>query len=202
MLEFTPSVASISLLGVFNLVRANFISNGGCSMSIPGGSADPNTLAESLRTTLPRKVVDSRFRASTLEKSADPCLFRLPIESIRACFSSVWGAMAALKGSENRPCFVTIGVDLLEHIFRSNEILSYVERTTQIVRRNKDVIGLWCGSSADTKEKISGICESHLKFELIEGALTVHSMKPPTPITTIKYDSSYGYPHPEMVPVV
>jgi hypothetical protein len=104
--------------------------------------------------------------------------------------------MASLKGSKSRPLIGTISVDALESIIEGHELLHYLSRTIELVRKNRDVMALTCGDSSVLKKRLSDFSDVHSKYEMINDTLVIHGLKPSGPITQISYDYSRGYPYP------
>jgi KaiC/GvpD/RAD55 family RecA-like ATPase len=196
LLEFGPELPQRVHSGIYNIAFSNFILNGGCVLSVPGEGASPQEVISLLKLTIPAKVISRNLLIGTFEKYDNTQVFYLNPNSIKATFDSMWKGMASLKGRKSRPLIGTISVDIFESIFESHELLHYLSRTIELVRKNRDVMALACGDSSVLKKRLSDLSDVHSKYEMINNTLVIHGLKPSGPITQISYDYSRGYPYP------
>jgi hypothetical protein len=110
--------------------------------------------------------------------------------------------MAALKGEKNRSLMGMIGVDELESLFEPRELLFYLSRTIQIVRKNRDCVALTVGNSSSLKDKLADLSDIYAKYEVVNDTQTIHGIKPPGPVIQISYEYSRGYPYPVFTPIL
>jgi hypothetical protein len=202
LLEFGADLNPTSHEGINNAIFSNFILNGGCALTVPSGGANPKEIMDLARLTVSSRLLSSSFSIGTFERVGAPYTFVLNTASTEACFNSLWKKMAALKGRRNRSLVGIIGVDELESLFESRELLFYLCRTIQIVRKNQDCLALTVGSSSSLKNKLADLSDSYGKYEVINHTQTIHGIKPPGPIIQISYDYSRGYPYPVYTPVL
>jgi KaiC/GvpD/RAD55 family RecA-like ATPase len=202
LLEFGENLNPAVHNGIFNVIYSNFILNGGCGLTIPGGGSDLQEVVDLAKLSMPADAVVKYLAVGAFEKYDDPSFFYLPPTSIEDCFDTLWKRIAALKGGTNRPLTSVIGVDLLESIFDNQKLLYYLSRTLQLVRRNQDVIALTCGNSSNLRHKLADLSDIHAKYETIDESLVLHSLNPPGPFMHIAYDFSRGYPYPVFTPIL
>jgi KaiC/GvpD/RAD55 family RecA-like ATPase len=196
LLEFGPELPQRVALGIYNLAFSNFILNGGCVLSVPGEGASPPEVISLLKLTIPARAISKNLLIGAFEKYDNAQVFYLNPNSIKTTFESMWKSMASLKGRMRRPLIGTISVDIFESIFEGHELLHYLSRTIELVRRNRDVMALACGDSSVLKKRLSDLSDVHSKYEMINGTLVIHGLKPSGPFTQISYDYSRGYPYP------
>jgi hypothetical protein len=201
LLEFGPELPQRVHLGIYNIAFSNFILNGGCVLSVPGEGASPPEVLGLLKLTIPAKAISKNLLIGAFEKYDNAQVFYLNPDSIKDTFDSMWKSMASLKGRKSRPLIGTISVDTFESIFEGHELLHYLSRTIEIVRRNRDVVALTCGDSSILKKRLSDFSDVHSKYEMINDTLVIHGLKPSGPITQISYDYSRGYPYPAFITV-
>jgi KaiC/GvpD/RAD55 family RecA-like ATPase len=202
LLEFGENLNSAVHYGIYNIVFCNFILNGGCALKVPGGGGKYTEIAKLARLILPAESVSKNLAVGAFEKYDDPWFFSLSSVSIEDCFNQLWTKMADLKGKTKRPLVVMLGLDTLESLFGERELLYYISRTCQLVRRNADLLALACGNSSRLASQLKGLCDFHAKFEIIDDSLTVHSINPPGPIVHVYYDYERGFPYPMLTPVL
>jgi KaiC/GvpD/RAD55 family RecA-like ATPase len=196
LLEFGPELPQRVHLGIYNMAFSNFILNGGCVLSVPGEGASPPEVLGLLKLTIPTKAISKNLLIGAFEKYDSAQALYLNPNSIQETFDSMWKSMASLKGSKSRPLIGTISVDTFESIFEGHELLHYLSRTIELVRKNRDVMALTCGDSSVLKKRLSDFSDVHSKYEMINDTLVIHGLKPSGPITQISYDYSRGYPYP------
>ena len=201
LLEFGPELPQRVHLGIYNIAFSNFILNGGCVLSVPGEGASPPEVLGLLKLTIPAKEISKNLLIGAFEKYDSAQALYLNPNSIKDTFNSMWKSMASLKGRKSRPLIGTISVDTFESIFEGHELLHYLSRTIEIVRRNRDVVALTCGDSSILKKRLSDFSDVHSKYEMINDTLVIHGLKPSGPITQISYDYSRGYPYPAFTTV-
>ncbi|MGD0639023.1 MAG: ATPase domain-containing protein [Nitrososphaerales archaeon] len=202
LLEFGENLNSAVHYGTYNIIFCNFILNGGCALKVPGGGGKYAEIAQLAKLILPAESVQKNLAIGVFEKYDDPCFFSLSSVSIEDCFGQLWTKMADLKGRTKRPLIMMIGLDTLESLFGERELLYYLSRTCQLIRRNADLLTLTCGYSSKLGGQLKGLCDFHAKFEIIDDSLTVHSINPPGPIVHINYDYTRGFPYPMLTPVL
>jgi KaiC/GvpD/RAD55 family RecA-like ATPase len=202
LLEFGADLNPTSHAGIYNIIFSNFILNGGCAFTAPTGGANPKEIVDLARLTVPPPLLSDGFAVGTFERSAEPCTFFLDTTSIEACFNSLWKEMAALKGPKDRSLGGMIGIDELESLFEPRELLFYLSRTIQIVRKNQDCVALKVGNSSSLKNKLADLSDTYAKWEVVNDTQTIHGIKPPGPIIQISYEYSRGYPYPVFTPVL
>ncbi|MGA2666393.1 MAG: hypothetical protein ABSF83_15765, partial [Nitrososphaerales archaeon] len=202
LLEFGQDLNPAVHYGGFNIIFANFIMNGGCAMTIPGGGASIGEIVALAKLAMPAEAVSERFIVGAFEKYDSPNIFLLSPTSIRDCFDTVSAKVAAVKGKANRAIVGLISVDVLESIFEERELLYFLSRMMQNVRRNQDILALKCGYSSTLKAKLADLCDVHVKYETISEAHTIHGINPPGPFMHVMYDYSRGYPYPVFTPIL
>ena len=202
LLEFGENLNSAVHYGIYNLVCCNFILNGGCALKVPGGGGKYTEIPRLARLILPAESVSKNLAVGVFERYDDPWFFALSSVSIKDCFNELWAKMADLKGETKRPLVMVIGLDTLESLFAESELLYYISRTCQLVRRNGDLLTLTCGNSSGLRGQLKDLCDFHAKFEIIDDSLTVHSINPPGPIVHVYYDYERGFPYPMLTPVL
>jgi KaiC/GvpD/RAD55 family RecA-like ATPase len=201
LLEFGPELPQRVLLGIYNLAFSNFILNGGCVLSVPGEGTSPPEVISLLKLTIPTRAISKNLLIGAFERYDNAQVFYLNPNSIKATFESMWKNMASLKGRKSRPLIGTISVDIFESIFEGHQLLHYLSRTIELVRRNQDVMAMTCGDSSVLKKRLSDLSDVHLKYEMINDTLVTHGLKPSGPVTQISYDYSRGYPFPAFTTV-
>ena len=66
---------------------------------------------------------------------------------------------------------------------------------------NKDVLAVFTSSNCLTRDSIISVSDSHLLFEMWNGALMLQALKPLGPLMAVKYDYSKGFPQITLTPV-
>ena len=118
LLEFGENLNQAVHDGIFDVIYSNFILNGGCGLTIPGGGSDLQEVVDLANLAMSKKDAVVRYLAvGAFEKYDDPSFFYLPPTSIEDCFDTLWwNRIAAVEGVTNRPLTSVTGVDLLESI--------------------------------------------------------------------------------------
>lgn len=209
LLELGKYLDSDWHLPLTTTISCNFLLNGGCNALIPTSGLIPESVKESRLRYLPKEIVETSLRIGHFGETSsdDPCFFKLDpssmsktyelffkeVERIRVCPGDVSG--------RRRPCLFGVGVDKLEAIFGDEVLAQYYQRGAALTRQGGDAGILIAKHSTKSNDKLADLVDTYLKLDVIDGALVVYSLKPPSRIYHVEYDYSRGYPNVKLTPV-
>ena len=200
-LDHGSGIPPYSLLPFDLIIQSNFIASGGCVVSIPSAGISPDMVLGPLRAILPPSSVESSVRIGFFEKFSDPCTFALDTNAADTTFSNLRKAIDGVKGASNRPCFIELGLDKLEYVHGKREVIKQIALEMTTARRSGDVLVSIVGDFTKSKGSISAISDSHAIFESVNDTLTTQILSPTTPIMSISYDYSAGFPAISFTPI-
>ncbi len=206
LLELGKYLGSDWHLPLTTSIACNFISNGGCNMSIPTSGLTPENIKESRLRHLNAETVESSLRIGHFGEtsSSEKCLFQMDPSSPMKSFEQVWNETDKIRTDENggrRACLMFLGMDKLEAVFRPENLAQLDARGAAMIAHYGDVGIFIAKHSTKRKDSLADVVDTYLKLDEMDGALTICSLKPPSRIYHVEYDHSRGYPDVKMTPV-
>ncbi len=184
-------------------IRMNMLAQGGGVVVIPFGGVRPQYISESIKPYLNEQDVKEGQKIGIFgEHIQDKGYFKLDRVSFKKSMENLRDAIQELRKNGRKPCFLLLGVDKLEHIYPSDEIMKEISEIIIRVREDDDVVIFGSRASSEIKDKIADICDMHLCVKEVEGAMVVYTVKPPSPLMYAYYDYSAGFPKLRLTPVV
>jgi len=191
-----PLLASIS---------CNFIANGGCTAFLPVLGVSPEMVDEAHLSILPKEIVESSIRIAHFGETpaTDTCFFQLDPSSLSKSFDMFWQVVGQLTkvGEGRRPNLTILSIDRLEMMFGHEYITPIFARGPAMTRYYGDATIYIAKHSTTGKGTLADATTMHLKLDEIDGALVIHSVRPPSRIHKVSYDYSQGYPSVKLTPV-
>ena len=191
-----PLLASIS---------CNFIANGGCTAFLPALGVPPEMVHEAHLSILPKEIVESSLRIAHFGETpaTDACFFQLDPSSLSKSFDMFWQVVGQLTkvGEGRRPNLTILSIDRLEMMFGHEYITPIFSRGPAMTRYYGDATIFIAKHSTSGKDTLADATTMHLKLDEIDGALVIHSVRPPSRIHKVSYDYSQGYPSVKLTPV-
>jgi KaiC/GvpD/RAD55 family RecA-like ATPase len=204
LVELGKNVTLQEVLPTFGTVMCNMLATGGCNVAIPNADAMPDTALGLVSPYISESIVKSSLRIGIYgEFHQHPCLFALDPSSAAKTYEIFWRVVQSVKGSEEmRPCRWYIGVDALEALYGTDDILKYTMMSIHKVKHYNDFLTLVAKDRTQTKQLLSDLADTHVKFEEVNGALLLYSIKPVSQTYNVDYDYICGYPSPKLTPII
>jgi KaiC/GvpD/RAD55 family RecA-like ATPase len=183
---------------MYEMIRANFLLNGGSCLVVP---APPTTARMVLDTTIPYvgdDIVRSRLRVvSYTPTTPHPSVVDVSNKSLEEVFNIQAKTVQDLKRqSNNAGTLCILNMDIFESFagVAKSSMGSYIVRGGSMIREFGDVLVMLAKPGTESIQLISDNCDMHLKLEEVNGSLVMYGKRPPTNPYGIKYDFSEGYP--------
>ncbi|MDG6904790.1 MAG: hypothetical protein JRN20_03275 [Nitrososphaerota archaeon] len=203
LVEFGKYFGSVSFNLLSTMIRCNFLMNGGCNITIPSPGVSSFRIKGAVSNYVPKSIIDEGVRVSRFDADdQDPSFFKLDNSSSSKAMYEFLSEAQKLKGSTNRPCLWTIGVESLEYSYSEEEAFRFCQSVVQKVRRLNDACYIVAKYGSNLVRALSDIVDIHLKFESLDGTAMASSFKPWSQLYQISYDYSQGYPLPVLLPIV
>jgi circadian clock protein KaiC len=198
--ENTVSPQSLRLL--VNMIRANFVNQGGACFSVSSGSFSSENLAESLRPYIGDKALEERVRIVEFNSQlpSKPSILKPRGQSMRDLAESykAWGVLKETSTS----MMVTFDFDRLVQIYGEDMTLPGFAEIEEGLRDDETFsIGI---SSRPTKlrDEFLRQADYHIKIQDWNGHLLIYGVKPFTQVHGATFNFDKGYPCLDLVEIV
>ena len=203
LIDVDSSVSPVEIRSILNMMRANFINQGGPCVIVPTGAYSSNTVAESLSQYVGWQAMDDRVRILEYNQSLAPKKWRLVMKGNLSddvkTFAHAWDELA--KVSPHR--LLDISVDKAVQVYGRDELS--VPGLTELGANMRDTEGLNMAiSSTDSKlrDQWLSVVDYHLKIKNAEGSLVIYGVKPFTPLYGVDLNFDKGYPVLNLMEIV
>lgn len=203
LLEVGKTVGLEYFIPLVTSIGCNFLAQRGCCVFIPAGGVTPEMVKKGISPYVEEDVVKSGLRVGHFEKTKeDPSFFRFDAHSVEECFRALWSKIDEVKGREARPCIISIGIDTIEYTYGPEGLVKQIVAAINRVRTQMDALILEVKAGSAVKQQLSDLSDLHIKLNELEGSLVIYSTKPPSPIHSLNYDYSEGYPKATLTPIL
>ena len=203
VLELGRYIGSEWQMPLTTSLACNFILNGGCCLSIPAAGINPEMIKESRRGYLPKETIEAYQRVGHFGEtsSEDRTFFAMDPDSAARSFELGWKEIGRMRGPEERPCLIMLGMDRLETVLGPESIGPLNARGAAMTAQYGDVIINVVKHTTVNKEALEDLSDICLRLDQIEGAMVLYSTKPPSRIHHVEYSHRRGYPEVGLTPV-
>ncbi len=203
LLEMGGNVGPDWHLPLLSMMACNFILNRGCALILPAGGITPTMVKESVALHIPKETLKGHLRIAHYEQyHRDPIFLKLDSHSITRTFETLWREVQKLRKKSNQPCFMFLGIDVMEAIHGQQSLIRNIITSIQRVRYYGDILMLAVKHSTQSKNAVSDMATTHIRMDELDGSLILYSVKPPSLIHHVEYDFSPGYPRVFLTPIV
>jgi KaiC/GvpD/RAD55 family RecA-like ATPase len=201
LLELDSTVPPLGLRLIMNIIRANFVKQGGACFIVPTGSYSSQNVAESLGPLVGEETLNEKVRIAEYNSTAPDAKWRMLLKGefmtdINTFYKS-WTALARNSSS----MMLNVDLDKLVQVYGEDLALPGFAGLGEGMR---DVGALNLGmASRDTKvkEEFLRTADYHLRVKMTDGSLLVSGVKPFTPLYGVRF-SHNGHPELTLVEVV
>ncbi len=203
LIDVDSSVSPIEIRTILNMMRANFINQGGPCVIVPTAAYSSDTVADSLSQYVGWEAVDERVRILEYNQSLAPKKWRLVMKGNLSddvkTFARAWDELA--KISPHR--MLDINVDKAVQVYGRDELS--VPGLTELGANTRDTEGLNIAiASTDSKlrDQWLSAVDYHLKIKNADGSLVMYGVKPFTPLYGVDLNFDKGYPVLNLMEIV
>ncbi len=187
---------------LLNVMRANFVNQGGACFILPTGGYSSDNVAEALRPLIGEAVMDERVRIAAYGRNSSPREWKVQLsgqlqEDVRT-FAKVWTPLARNTAGT----IVSVNLDRLVAIYGEDLALPGFTEIGEGLRDTGTV--QICTSSIPTRVRQDTLrnADYHLKVQNEGGSFLIYGIKPFTPAYAAKSEWDKGYPTITLIPVV
>jgi archaellum biogenesis ATPase FlaH len=200
--DFDSSVPPLDIRGILNMVRANFVNQGGACFIVPTGAFSSDTVAESLSSYTGWEAIEKRVRIMEYNPALPPKKWRTQLkgklsEDVKT-FMHSWQELRSISSD------VMLNVDLDKVAQMYGEEWALPE-FSDMGAGIKESGALYLGvASRDTKLRDESLrsADYHLKLRSVDGSLVLYGVKPFTPVYGVSLNFDLGYPSLKLIEVV
>ncbi len=201
--DFDSSVSPLDIRGILNMVRANFVNQGGACFIAPTGAFSSDTVAESLSSYTGWEAMEKRVRIMEYNPSLPPKKWRIQLkgklsEDIKM-FMYSWQELRLVVSSD---VMLDVDLDKVAQMYGEEWALPEFSALGAGIR---DSGALYLGvASRDTKLREESLrsADYHLKLRSVDGSLVLYGVKPFTPVYGVSLNFDGGYPGLKLIEVV
>ncbi len=202
LLELESPVPPLSLRVLLNIMRANFINQGGSCFIVPTGSYSSESVAESLRPIVGDEAFEERVRITEYNPSLPDRKWRIMLKGDLladvSTFHKAWISLA--RATPN--VMLNGDLDKLVQVYGEGAALPGFAGLGESLRDGK-AMNLQVGSrDTKMKDEFKRTADYHLKIKVVEGSFLICGVKPFTPFHGARLSYQKGYPSLNLVEAV
>jgi KaiC/GvpD/RAD55 family RecA-like ATPase len=202
MIDTDSNVAPQSLRLLVNLIRSNFINQGGACFSVSTGTFSSESSAEALRPYVGDKALAERVRIVEFNPQLPPKPWRLKVRGqLMSDLAEFYKAWNVLKETSTG-MMLTMNFDKLVQVYGEDLTLpGFTEMGEGLRDEGAFSIGI---SSRNTKvrEEFLRQADYHIKVQSWNGHLLIYGVKPFTHIYGATFNFDKGYPSLDLIEIV
>jgi len=202
LFDLESPVPPLGLRLLLNIIRANFVKQGGACFIVPSGTYSSQSVAESLQPLVGEAAFNERVRITEYNSTLPDAKWRLPLKGEFVAdvntFYKHWTAVA--KTSPNM--MLNVDLDKLVQVYGEDLALPGFAGLGEGMR---DVGALNLGVASrgtKVKEEFLRTADYHLRIRMTDGSLLVCGVKPFTPLFGARFGHGNGQPELALVEVV
>src|SRR2546426_3756808 len=202
MIDTESNVSPQSLRLLINMIRSNFISQGGACFSVSTGTFSSESSAEALRPYVGDKALAERVRIAEFNPQLPSKTWRLKMRGqLMSDLAEFYKAWNALKEASSG-MMLTMNFDKLVQVYGEDLTLpGFTEVGEGLRDEGAFSIGI---SSRNTKvrEEFLRQADYHIKIQSWNGHLLIYGVKPFTHIHGATFNFDKGYPSLDLIEIV
>jgi len=202
LIDVDSNVSPVDMQGILNMMRANFVNQGGACFIVPTGAYSSEAIAASLKQYVPPAALEERVRitefnpAYALEKWRVQVKVKL-LDDVKT-FVRVWNELESTSSDK----MMEVDFDKVAQVY--GEDLS-LPGFSELGSGMRDAGALNIGvASRHTRlrEEFLRTADYHLKIQEIEGSLVMYGVKPFTAVYGVNLNYDSGYPILKLMEIV
>jgi KaiC/GvpD/RAD55 family RecA-like ATPase len=187
---------------LLNIMRANFVNQGGACFILPTGGYSSDNVAKALRPLVGEPAMKERVRIAAYNRNSSPKEWKVQLsgelqEDVRT-FTRTWAPLA----KNTAGTIVSVDLDRLATVYGDEFALPGF---TEIGEELRDAEALQiCTSSIPTKVRQDTLrnADYHLKVQNEGGSLLIYGIKPFTQEYAVRAEFDKAYPVIKLIPIV
>ncbi|HVH14479.1 MAG TPA: gas vesicle protein GvpD P-loop domain-containing protein [Candidatus Angelobacter sp.] len=187
---------------LLNIMRANFVNQGGACFILPTGGYSSENVSKALTPLVGEAAMNERVRIAAYSRNSSPKEWKVQLsgqlqEDVRT-FAETWAPLA----KNTAGTIVSVNLDRLAAVYGDDSALPGF---TEIGEGLRDAEALQvCTSSIPTKVRQDTLrnADYHLKVQNEGGCFIVYGIKPFTQEYAVRAEFDEGYPTITLIPVV
>lgn len=202
LIDLDSSTSPSAVQMFLNIMKANWVNQGGSCFILPLASVSADSAGEMLRPYIGNEALDERVRIVDFNLDSTPKKWKVSLKgklsTDMVSFMAGWKTLDDISS----PKMLMIDYDKVQQIY--GEDLS-LPGFTEISANMRDYGALNIGLAfrhTKIRDDFLRIADYHLKIRSGEGSFLVFGVKPFTPICGVKFDIGKGYPTLKLVPMV
>lgn len=203
LIDSDSNVSPQSLRLLINMIRSNFVNQGGSCFSVSTGTFSSESQADSLRPYVGDKVLEERVRIVEFNHSqlpTKPWILK-PKGHQMSDLSDTYNAWNALRG-KSTSMMVTFSFDKLVQVYGEDLTLRGFNEIEEGLRdENTFSVGI-SSRSSKLRDEFLRQADYHLKLQDWDGCLLVYGVKPATHLQAATFNFEKGYPSLDLVEIV
>jgi KaiC/GvpD/RAD55 family RecA-like ATPase len=203
LMDLDSNVSPQSLKVLINMIRSNFVNQGGACFSVSTGTFSSESQAESLRPYVGDKALEERVRIVEFNHAllpSKPYMLK-PKGRQMSDLSDSYKAWNALK-EKSTGMMVTFNFDKLVQIYGEDLTLpGFTEMEEGLRDDHSFSIGI-SSRSSKLRDEFLRQADYHLKLQDWDGRLLVYGVKPATHLQAATFNFEKGYPSLELTEIV
>ncbi len=189
-----------------SMISSNFIANGGCVVALPTAGATGEMIRRFKTPHFRKEVLEQRWKVARFNEASagDPYSFQLDPTSAMKSLQIFWKTVEKMSKAGNRkalPHLSILGIDRIETTFGEGEIVKLQALTSAMLSKGHGTILAITRQFTKSNQFLVGVTGRYLKLYQINGRLVLYSIKPPSKMYVVDYDSSKGYPTVNLTPM-
>ena len=202
MIDTESDVSPQSLRLLINMIRSNFVNQGGACFSVSTGTFSSESSAEALRPYVGDKALGERVRIVEFNSQLPPKPWRLKLRGqLMSDLAEFYRSWNALKETSTG-MMLTMNFDKLVQVYGEEVTLpGFTEIGEGLRDEGAFSIGI---SSRNTKvrEEFLRQADYHIKVQSWSGHLLIYGVKPFTHIHGATFNFDKGYPSLDLIEIV
>lgn len=203
LIDLNASTVSPEALRILlNIIRANFVNQGGSSINIPSATLSSESVAESLKPLVGNATLEERVRIAEYNQGLPPRRWRIHLkgkllEDVNL-FNSCWNELRAISSST----LLTSDFDRIVQTYGEDLTLPGLAEIGANIRDSGALsIGV-ASQPTKVREEFLRIADYHLKMQHFNGSLVIYGVKPFTNIHGLAFAFERGCPSLRLTEVV
>ena len=202
MIDTDSNVSPQSLRLLINMIRSNFVSQGGACFSISTGTFSSESSAEALRPYIGDKALGDRVRIVEFNSQSPAKPWRLKLRGqLMSDLAEFYRAWNALKETSNG-MMLTMNFDKLVQVYGEELTLPGFTEIGEGLRDEGAFSIAISSRPTKVRDEFLRQADYHIKVQSWNGHLLIYGVKPFTHIHGATFNFDKGYPSLDLVEIV
>jgi gas vesicle operon resressor len=202
LIDIERNVPTPWMRELLNIIRANFVNQGGACFIVPTGGYSSDNVEEALRPLVGEAAMDERVRIAAYSRNASPKAWKVQLsgrllDDVKT-FTNAWAPMTKYSAGN----VVSISLDRVVAVYGDDLALpAFTELAEQL--RDSQAFQV-CTSTLHAKMREDALrnADYHLKIQNEGGSMLIYGVKPFTQAYVIESNYRKGFPSMTLTPVV